>query len=71
MPENRVFRSTVLFEMCGQLAQVTGVLTVPIEYPELYTRDTMAAVVRRQNAVLYELRLKLQDLTRDLLVEGD
>lgn len=71
MSVDREFSSAVLFDVCGRLASVTGTLAVPVEYPELYTRDSIADVVRRQNAVLHNLRLVLQDLTRNLIMEGD
>ena len=63
--------SSVLLTLCGELASVTGTLTVPVDFRELYTRDSMADVIKRQNHELLELRLKMQRLCQAMLMQGD
>lgn len=68
MVDGRVDIGVELFEACGRLAVVTGTLAVPSEFPELYTRDQLAAVVCTQHKVLVDLRAELESLSRSVLV---
>lgn len=62
--------SADLFVLVGRLSVLTGVLSVPAEFPELYTRDQIADVVRTQHQELRDVRSGLQDLCQALLMKG-